>query len=137
MPNLIDLTNATAAPAEAISWAQTAEWDTEQPLLLNVDEEVVEAYLNAPLIGIDFPAFNDGRGLSLAVLLRTRFGYNNEIRAVGAIHEDLLHYLQRCGFSTAELPDDRSTDTALACLQPHAGHYQGSVTEPRPKFRRA
>ena len=90
----------------------------------------------AEAIAINFPAFNDGRGLSLAVLLRTRFNYTGEIRAVGAVHEDILHYIVRCGFDVIELPDERNIDTALACLEPYSGVYQGSVISPEPAYRR-
>src|SRR5687767_8641004 len=35
-----------------------------------------------PLIAVDFPAFTDGRGYSSARMLRSRFGYKGEIRAI-------------------------------------------------------
>ena len=35
------------------------------------------------LIAVDFPVFRDGRGFSIARLLRERYGYKGEIRAIG------------------------------------------------------
>lgn len=89
-----------------------------------------------PLIAIRFPAFNDGRGLSLATLLRTRYGYQGELRAIGAVHEDTVHYLVRCGFDSLLLPDDRNVEVALRGLAVYSDYYQGSVIEARPAFRR-
>lgn len=110
-------------------WKQPEEWQPGDALLLPVDAEPDPAYSQASAIGIDFPAFTDGRGLSLAVLLRTRVGYTGELRALGAIHEDVLHYMVRCGFDALELPADRDADTALGLLSPYSGHYQSSVSQ--------
>ncbi len=110
-------------------WKQPEEWQPGDALLLPVDAEPNPAYRDASLIGIEFPAFTDGRGLSLAVLLRTRVEYSGELRATGAIHEDVLHYMVRCGFDALELPPGRDADTAVRLLAPYSGHYQGSVSQ--------
>ena len=103
---------------------------------LTVDHPLEERYLAAERIAIEFPAFNDGRGLSLAVLLRTRHGYGGDIMATGDVHEDMLHYLRRCGFTSFLVPDDRNFETALSTLAPYSDYYQASVIEPEPAFRR-
>ena len=36
-----------------------------------------------PLVAVDFPKFGDGRGYSTARLLRDRYGYRGELRAIG------------------------------------------------------
>ena len=56
------------------------------------------------LIAIRFSTVNDGRGLSIAVILRTRLGFKGELRAIGEVHEDVLHYMRRCGIDSYELP---------------------------------
>ena len=56
-------------------------------------------------IAIRFPTFGDGRGISLAVLLRERHGFKGEIRAVGYLIPDLAQFLLRSGFDTAEITD--------------------------------
>jgi uncharacterized protein (DUF934 family) len=109
-------------------WKTPEEWQPGDALLLAVDAEPDPAYRQASAIGIEFPAFTDGRGLSLAVLLRTRINFTGELRALGAIHEDVLHYMVRCGFDALELPAERDTDTALRLLFPYSGHYQNSVS---------
>ena len=70
------------------------------------------------------------------MLLRTRHGYAGDIVATGDVHEDMLHYLRRCGFTSFLVPDERSLDTALSTLAPYSDYYQASVIEPQPAFRR-
>ena len=57
------------------------------------------------LISIVFPAFADGRGLSLARLLR-RAGFTGELRASGRLLADQYTHALGCGFDTIEIPDD-------------------------------
>ncbi len=99
-------------------------------------ENVADLLPRLPIIAIKFPTFNDGRGLSLAVLLRTRHAFTAELRAIGDVHTDMFHYLMRCGFDSYVLPDGRDPRTALATLNALSDFYQGSVVEPRPAFRR-
>ena len=89
-----------------------------------------------PLIAIRFGAVNDGRGLSLAVLLRTRYNYKGELRAFGEVLEDVMNYMRRCGFDSYQLPDGHDPDVALRAMRSLSDFYQGSVIEPRPAFRR-
>ena len=50
------------------------------------------------VIAVNFPQFTDGRGYSTARLLRERYGWKGELRAIGDIQRDQLYYLSRCGF---------------------------------------
>lgn len=116
--------------------ADTWTPDSGAGLLLAVDAEPQTSFVQAPLIAIEFPVFHDGRGLSLAVLLRTRFGFDGELRAVGDVHPELLHYLRRCGFDSYLLPDGRTLTTADTRLAPYSDYYQASIVETLPAFRR-
>ena len=89
-----------------------------------------------PLIAVHFPAFADGRGLSLGALLRTRYGFEGELRAYGDILPDLAQYLHRSGFDAFVLADRRSAEVAIASVGSITDHYQASVREPVPAFRR-
>jgi len=51
-------------------------------------------------IEIDFPKYTDGRGYSQAQLLRRRYGYKGELRAVGHVLRDQFLYMHRSGFDT-------------------------------------
>jgi uncharacterized protein (DUF934 family) len=118
--------------------------DSSDGLLLSVDSEPESRFAQAQLIAIEFPAFTDGRGLSLAVLLRTRFGFSGELRAVGDIRADILHYLHRCGFNSYLMTDAGSSVSASAqiessgsnSLAPYSVYYQASVLEPQPAYGR-
>ena len=99
-------------------------------------EEVIDQVKNAALIAISFAAFADGRGLSLAVMLRSRYDYQGELRAVGEVLPDWTPYMLRSGFDSFELADPRAAETAIACMQRMTDHYQGSVRQPNPRFRR-
>jgi uncharacterized protein (DUF934 family) len=59
------------------------------------------------IIAINFPIFKDGRGYSTAALLRQRFGWDGELRAIGDILIDQLIYLSRVGFDSFALRDDQ------------------------------
>ncbi len=88
------------------------------------------------VVAVNFPIATDGRGLSSAVLLRTRFGFRGELRAIGDVLRDQLSYMRRCGFDAFAVPVDRDVEAALTGLTVMREYYQGSVIEPEPLFRR-
>jgi uncharacterized protein (DUF934 family) len=57
------------------------------------------------LIRIAFPAFNDGRGFTLARRLRA-MGYTGRLRAVGPVIADQYAMFRRTGFDEVEIPDE-------------------------------
>lgn len=89
------------------------------------------------VIAIDFPKFADGRGYSIAYNLRTRFGYNGELRAIGDVLRDQLFYMQRVGFNAFAVRADKNIHDALKSLSDFSEKYQTSVDEREPLFRRA
>ncbi|HEX3633077.1 MAG TPA: DUF934 domain-containing protein [Casimicrobiaceae bacterium] len=89
-----------------------------------------------PLIAVDFPKFSDGRGYSTARLLREKYRYTGELRAIGDILRDQLYYLRQCGFDTFALQPGRSVADALAAFGDFSDNYQATVAQPVPLFRR-
>jgi uncharacterized protein (DUF934 family) len=87
-------------------------------------------------IEVNFPKFSDGRGYSIARLLRERYGYRGELRAVGHITRDLLFYLESCGFDAFELRPGEDPHQALAGFEDFSEAYQASAARPQPLFRR-
>lgn len=85
---------------------------------------------NAPMIRIDFPSSADGRGFTLAALLR-RSGYKGRLRAKGHVLADQYAMARRSGFDEVEIDDK------LAARQPEsqwlfradwqANHYQARM----------
>jgi uncharacterized protein (DUF934 family) len=88
------------------------------------------------LVAIHFPKFADGRGYSTAALLRTRYGYRGELRAIGDVGRDQLFYLARSGFDAFQLAPQRDPRAALASLSDFSVRYQASVDDPSPLFRK-
>ena len=91
---------------------------------------------NAGPIAIRFPAFGDGRGISLAVLLRERHGFTGEIRAVGYLIPDLAQFLLRSGFDTAEIADPEQAATWKAVSR-YSRNYQKGYRNLLPLRREA
>ena len=89
-----------------------------------------------PLIAINFPVYRDGRGYSYARELRTRFGYQGEIRAIGDVLQDQLEYMWRCGFDAFAVREDKDIEEALAGLKGFSVHYQGDARNPLPIYAR-
>ena len=117
-----------------IHWRAEEDWQAGEPLQVGVDSEPDPTWLEASAIAVDFPALTDGRGLSLAVLLRTRLNYTGDLVARGNVHEDIVHFLARSGFNVIELPQGKDLQTALTWVDPHSGYYQPSVANPQTVF---
>ncbi|WP_442782623.1 DUF934 domain-containing protein [Collimonas fungivorans] len=88
------------------------------------------------LVAVDFPKFTDGRGYSIAYNLRTRLGYNGELRAIGDVLRDQLFYMQRVGFNAFAVRADKDINDALKGLTDFSEKYQTSWDEKTPLFRR-
>ena len=101
------------------------------------EPETVAGDLNQlPLIAVNFPKFTDGRGYSIARLLRERHGYTGELRAVGDVLLDQLFYMKRCGFDSYVLRADKDINKADGCLNVFSNAYQAAVDVKEPLFRR-
>jgi len=85
---------------------------------------------------VNFPKFGDGRGFSIARLLRERYGYKGELRAVGQVARDHLYYMEQCGFDAYLLRDGEDVAEALAAFDDYSEAYQSTVAQPIPLFRR-
>lgn len=89
-----------------------------------------------PLVAVDFPAFTDGRGYSTARLLRERYGFRGQLRAIGDILRDQLFALAEVGFDAFALRDGRDPEAALASFADFGSVYAPTVGHPAPWFRR-
>jgi uncharacterized protein (DUF934 family) len=76
------------------------------------------------LIALEFPKFNDGRAFSYARLLRERYGFRGELRAVGEVLRDLLLYMHRCGFDAFAIDRDDAAERWEAALEEMSVWYQ-------------
>lgn len=78
-------------------------------------------------IALEFPVFKDGRSFSWARLLRERFGYKGEIRAVGHFLYDQLAFLVRVGFDAFDVRQDFRIEDFERAMGEMTYVYQPSV----------
>jgi uncharacterized protein (DUF934 family) len=65
------------------------------------------------VVALALPKFRDGRAYSSARLLRQRYSYRGEVRAVGDVLREQALFMTRCGFDAFE-PADGSEPEAWA-----------------------
>jgi uncharacterized protein (DUF934 family) len=109
-------------------------------LWVDSDQDIEEIGIEAnlfPIIAINFPTFTDGRGFSLGRLLKERYGYTGQLRAIGNAIQDQLFYLKRCGFNSFDLKEGTDLEAACESLNDFDVTYQGAVDQPEPLFRRS
>lgn len=99
------------------------------------EPEALEEDVNSlPTVAINFPTFTDGRGYSIASIIRRKFTYKGELRAIGDVRRDQLEQMVRCGFDTFEVDEDQIED-ALDGMTSFTYSYQSSIDRPEPLFR--
>lgn len=101
-------------------------------------EELEPDLKRLALIAIEFPGPSEGRGYSQARVLRDRFRFTGEIRAVGHVKLDQLFFLARCGFDAFELSPGMDVLQALSTFAQFDVAYQpGARGSPTLKRRSA
>lgn len=76
------------------------------------------------LIELEFPKFRDGRGYSHARLLRERFGFTGELRAVGDVLRDQWLFMSRCGIDAFEVRPGTRIEDFRSALKEQTVFYQ-------------
>ena len=79
------------------------------------------------LICLDFPKFTDGRSYSYARLLRARYDFAGEIRAVGSVLRDQLLFMRRCGFDSFDIPENANVADWSVAFTDFSHRYQPTV----------
>ena len=85
----------------------TGDWEGAHALDLpsDTDPAALEIGPGVEMIRVDFPSFSDGRGFTLARLLRRR-GYEGRLRARGHVIADQYAMARRSGFDEVEILDE-------------------------------
>jgi len=110
------LAEGEAVPATGAVIVPVARWQAEREALRGRDAPVGVRLTSADspeliaddldritLVALEFPIFRDGRAYSYARILRERYGFAGEIRAVGDVLMEQLHFMLRTGFNAFEL----------------------------------
>jgi uncharacterized protein (DUF934 family) len=79
------------------------------------------------LIALNFPKFRDGRAYSQARLLRERYGYRGELRAVGDVLRDQFLFLVRAGFDSLEVKKPGDAAAFADVMKRFSVFYQPSA----------
>lgn len=85
------------------------------------------------LICIEFPTYTDGRGYTHARLLRTRYGYTGELRAVGDIRPDQMLFMRRMGFDAFEGDQVLDANALEPYMTRFEHNYQPSYALPKDR----
>ena len=104
---------------------------------LTTEEEVEALAYDLPriaLVALAFPKFRDGRHYSNARVLRERYAFSREVRAVGDVLREQAGFMVRCGFDAFE-PADGSTPEQWAAASNRFRHvYQRAADGRTPAF---
>ena len=91
-------------------------------------EEIADNVKDIPVIALNFPVFTDGRAYSSASILRKKYGYEGELRAIGDVRVDQLDQMKRCGFDSFELNETQDAEKAMGALLGSFSHnYQATA----------
>ena len=105
---------------------------------LESHEEVEALAYDLPQLGVvalAFPKFGDGRAYTSARLLRERFNFKGEVRAVGDVLREQAGFMVRCGFDAFEPADGSSLEAWQRASQRFRHVYQRSSDGRSPAFQ--
>ncbi len=84
------------------------------------------------VVALEFPKFNDGRAYSYARLLRDRYAFKGEVRAVGNVLRDQFLLMQRCGFDAFEVANEAAAAAWEKAISEISVTYQPGADARRP-----
>jgi uncharacterized protein (DUF934 family) len=114
--SFVDVSGASEIPATGSIIVSFEQWQAQRAALLargtplgirlhsdQSPELIADDVARFALVALEFPKFRDGRAYSYARLLRERYGFNGELRAVGDVLLEQLFFMLRTGFDAFEL----------------------------------
>jgi uncharacterized protein (DUF934 family) len=104
---------------------------------LEAGEEVEALAYDLPriaMVALAFPKFRDGRHYSNARVLRERYGYKREVRAVGDVLREQAQFMLRCGIDAYEPADGSSPEAWETAVARFRHVYQRGADEREPAF---
>lgn len=146
----LDLDATAPIPPQGKIIVPLARWLEEKPALLErvprgvgvrlgPDHDPFALASDLPalaLIAVEFPVFRDGRGYSIARILRQHLGFRGELRAVGDVLRDQVFYLRRVGFNAFAPRPGLDPEQVLAGLNDFSDAYQPAADDIVPIWRR-
>jgi uncharacterized protein (DUF934 family) len=99
-------------------------------------EAVAEDLPGLGLVVVEFPALADGRGFSIARILRDRYRYEGEIRARGFFIRDQVYFLGRVGVNAFECAECADLESLVSALTDFSVNYQAAADDKTPLYRK-
>jgi uncharacterized protein (DUF934 family) len=97
-------------------------------------EDLAPYISSVSVIALSFPKFRDGRPYSAAALLRDRYGYRGELRAVGDVLLEQGRYMARVGFDAFEPADGTTAEQWAERIGGFRHVYQAAQDGRAPAF---
>jgi uncharacterized protein (DUF934 family) len=117
--SFVDASGAETIPATGPVIVSLEQWQAQRDALLargtplgvrlrsdQPPERIAGDLEHFAVVALEFPKFRDGRAYSYARLLRERYGYRGELRAVGEVLLEQLFFMLRTGFDAFDLTSD-------------------------------
>lgn len=104
---------------------------------LEPDEEIEALAYDLPriaVVAVAFPKFRDGRAYTSARLLRERYGFTGEVRAVGDVLREQAGFMVRCGFDAFEPADGATPEQWQVAAERYRHVYQRAADNRAPAF---
>ncbi|MBU1377106.1 MAG: DUF934 domain-containing protein [Alphaproteobacteria bacterium] len=107
---------------------------------LEAEEEVEALAYDLPklavvgLVALNFPKYRDGRAYTNARVLRERFKFTGQVRAMGDVLREQAGFMVRVGFDAFEPADDASANEWQAATRRYRHVYQRSADGRAPAF---
>ncbi len=141
----LDARALETAPADQAVLVSLEQWQHQrkallasgQPLGICLQSDQPPALIAADLshfavVALEFPKFRDGRAYTHARMLRERFAYSGELRAIGDVLQEQLNYMQRCGFDSFQIETANPLAAWRAVKDDHTVWYQATA-DGRPR----
>jgi len=80
-------------------------------------EDLAPELSRVSLVALEFTGPGEGRGYSQAKLLRARYKFAGEVRAVGHVKQDQIYMMARVGIDAFELSPTEKPEEAIATLE--------------------
>jgi uncharacterized protein (DUF934 family) len=128
--HLSEVPEGTTPEALIVPLAEISKWEgfTGRLGVRVAPADRVEDFANllprVQLVAVEFPNPGDGRGYTTGRLLRDRYGFKGELRAVGHVKRDQIFILARTGFDAFEVAPAEDVHAAADYLKRYSVAYQ-------------
>jgi uncharacterized protein (DUF934 family) len=135
--SFVDVSGAEAIPADGPVIVDLDQWKAHRDELLRrgtplgirlhsdqPPELIADDLPRFTVVALEFPKFRDGRAYSYARLLRERYGFKGELRAVGEVLLEQLFFMLRTGFDAFDIQSANPLEDYRTALADFSVWYQ-------------